>query len=51
MELRRRRPPPPPKPSDRAGEWLRLDVQVAVDGDVRVENDVVARPGARASSP
>jgi translocation and assembly module TamB len=40
----RRRPPPPPKPYDKAGEWLRLDLQIVVDGDVRVENDVVTGP-------
>ncbi|HEX9051085.1 MAG TPA: translocation/assembly module TamB domain-containing protein [Anaeromyxobacter sp.] len=37
-----RKPPPPPRPYDKAGEWLRFDVQIAVDGDARVENDVVA---------
>jgi translocation and assembly module TamB len=37
-----RRPPPPPRPYDKAGEWLRLDVQVVVDGDARVENDLVS---------
>jgi translocation and assembly module TamB len=37
----RRRPAPPPRAYDRAGEWLRLDVQLAVDGDVRVDNDLV----------
>ncbi|HYG68929.1 MAG TPA: translocation/assembly module TamB domain-containing protein, partial [Anaeromyxobacteraceae bacterium] len=40
LELRRR-PPPPPRAYDKAGEWLRLDVQLVVDGDVLVENDVV----------
>jgi translocation and assembly module TamB len=39
---RSRKPPPPPRPYDKAGEWLRLDVQIAVDGDVRVENDLVS---------
>ena len=43
MELRRR-PPPPPKPYDRALEWLRFDLQIVVDGDVRVENDLVNGP-------
>jgi translocation and assembly module TamB len=43
LELRRR-PPPPPKPYDKSGEWLRLDLQVVVDGDVRVENDLVSGP-------
>jgi translocation and assembly module TamB len=38
--LLKRKPPPPPRPYDRSGEWLRLDVQLAVDGDVRVENDL-----------
>ena len=40
----RRRPPPPPRPYDKAGEWLRFDLQLVVDGDVRVENDVVSGP-------
>ncbi len=39
--LLKRRPPPAPRVYDRAGEWLRLDVQLAADGDVRVENDLV----------
>jgi translocation and assembly module TamB len=39
-----RRPPAPPRPYDRSGEWLRFDVQLAVDGDVRVENDLVRGP-------
>jgi len=43
LELRRR-PPPPPRAYDRAGEWLRFDLQLAVDGDVRVENDLVRGP-------
>jgi translocation and assembly module TamB len=42
--LLKRRPPPPPRPYDRSGEWLRLDVQLAVDGDVRVDNDLVHGP-------
>ena len=37
----RRRPAAPPRAYDRAGEWLRLDVQLAVDGDVRIDNDLV----------
>ncbi len=37
-----RKPPPPPRPYDKSGEWVRFDVQIAVDGDARVENDVVA---------
>ncbi len=44
-ELRRRRPVPP-RAYDMAGEWLRFDLQLAVDGDVRVENDLV-RGGMR----
>jgi len=36
-----RRPGAPPRPYDRSGEWLRLDVQLVVDGDVRVDNDLV----------
>jgi translocation and assembly module TamB len=42
--LLRRRPPPVPRPSDRTGEWLRLEVQLVADGDVRVENDLVRGP-------
>jgi translocation and assembly module TamB len=42
----RRRRPPPPRAYDKAGEWLRFDVQLAVDGDARVENDLV-RGGMR----
>ncbi len=37
----RRRPAPPPRPYDKAGEWLRFDLQIAVDGDARVDNDLV----------
>lgn len=44
LELRRRRPPPPPRAYDRAEEWLRFDIGVAVDGDVRVDNDLVRGP-------
>ncbi|BDG04309.1 translocation/assembly module TamB domain-containing protein [Anaeromyxobacter oryzae] len=40
LELRRR-PPPPPRSYDKSGEWLQLDLQLAVDGDARVENDLV----------
>jgi translocation and assembly module TamB len=36
-----RRPGAPPRPYDKAGEWLRFDLQLAVDGDVRVDNDLV----------
>jgi len=43
LELRRK-PAPPPRPYDKAGEWLRLEVQLAADGDVRVENDLVRGP-------
>jgi translocation and assembly module TamB len=39
VEVQRRKPPV--RPLDRAGEWLSFDVAVAVDGDARVENDVV----------
>jgi translocation and assembly module TamB len=42
--LLRRRAPPLPRTYDRAGEWLRLDVQLVADGDVRVENDLVRGP-------
>jgi translocation and assembly module TamB len=42
--MQRHAPPPPPRPYDRAGEWLRFDLQLAVDGDVRVENDLVRGP-------
>jgi translocation and assembly module TamB len=41
LELRRRAPAPP-RAYDKEGEWLRLDVQVVVDGDARVENDLVS---------
>ena len=39
VEVQRRRPVT--RPVDRAGAWLRLDVALAVDGDARVENDLV----------
>lgn len=39
---RSRKPAPPPRPYEKAGEWLRFDVQIAVDGDARVENDLVS---------
>jgi translocation and assembly module TamB len=42
--LLKRKPPPPPRAYDRSGEWLKLDVQLAVDGDVRVDNDLVHGP-------
>jgi translocation and assembly module TamB len=38
----RSRPPPPPRAYDKSGEWLRFDLQVVVDGDARVENDLVS---------
>jgi translocation and assembly module TamB len=38
----RGKPPAPPRPYDKAGEWLRLDVQLVVDGDARVDNDLVS---------
>ncbi len=41
LELRRRTAPPP-RAYDKAGEWLRFDVQIVVDGDARVENDLVS---------
>lgn len=40
LELKRR-PAPLPRAYDKAGEWLRFDVQLVVDGDVRVDNDLV----------
>ncbi|MGC3997925.1 MAG: translocation/assembly module TamB domain-containing protein [Anaeromyxobacter sp.] len=43
LELRRR-PAPVARAYDRADEWLRFDLQLAVDGDVRVENDMVRGP-------
>jgi translocation and assembly module TamB len=43
LELRRRAPPPP-KPYDKSQEWVRFDLQIVVDGDVRVENDLVSGP-------
>lgn len=39
VEVQRRRPAP--RPVDRSGAWLRLDIALAVDGDARVENDLV----------
>ena len=38
----RRRAPLPVRAYDKAGEWLRFDLQVVVDGDARVENDLVS---------
>ena len=43
LELRRH-PATPPHPYDRADEWLKLDVGLVVDGDARVENDLVHGP-------
>ena len=42
----RGRPAAAPRVYDRSGEWLKLDVQLVVDGDVRVDNDVL-RGGVR----
>ena len=33
-----------PRPYDRSGEWLRFDVNLVVDGDARVENDLLRGP-------
>jgi translocation and assembly module TamB len=44
VDLRRRRPLT--RPYDPAGAWLRFDVALAVDGDARVENDLL-RGGMR----
>jgi translocation and assembly module TamB len=40
----RRRAVVPARPYDQALEWLRFDVQLVVDGDVRVENDLARGP-------
>ena len=45
VELRRRRDAAA-RTYDKAAEWLRFDLQLAVDGDARIENDV-ARGGVR----
>jgi translocation and assembly module TamB len=45
LELRRRRTAGA-RTYDKATEWLRFDLQLAVDGDARIENDV-ARGGVR----
>ncbi len=34
-------PAAPPRPYDPAGEWLRFDIRFLVDGDARVDNDLV----------
>lgn len=39
LEFKRRRATP--KPYDKADEWLRFDVELLVDGDARVDNDLV----------
>ena len=40
LELRRQRAAAA-RTYDKAAEWLRFDLQLAVDGDVRIENDLV----------
>ncbi len=45
LELRRRRAAGA-RTYDKAAEWLRFDLQLAVDGDARIENDL-ARGGVR----
>jgi translocation and assembly module TamB len=42
MRVAGRAPPPPPRPYDKSGEWLRFDLQLVADGDVRVDNDLVS---------
>jgi translocation and assembly module TamB len=44
VEVRRR--PVPERAFDRSGEWLSFDVGLAVDGDARIDNDLV-RAGLR----
>ncbi len=39
LELKHRRAAP--KPYDKSGEWLRYDVALVVDGDARVDNDLI----------
>jgi translocation and assembly module TamB len=39
LELGKR--PPEQKPYDKSGEWLRFDVKLIVDGDARIENDLM----------
>jgi translocation and assembly module TamB len=41
LELRRRRAAAA-RSYDKAAEWLRFDLQLAVDGDVRIENDLAS---------
>jgi translocation and assembly module TamB len=38
LEIGKRRPEP--RPYDKSQEWLRFDVRIVVDGDVRIENDL-----------
>ncbi len=44
LEFRRRAAAP--RSFDRSGEWLRFDVELVLDGDIRIENDVL-RGGVR----
>jgi len=46
LERQLRRRATAPRAYDKSGEWLRFDLQVLVDGDARVENDLV-RGGVR----
>ena len=39
LEVPRRKPPV--KPFDKSGEWLAFDIALVVDGDARIENDLV----------
>jgi translocation and assembly module TamB len=39
LEVPRKKPPP--RPFDKAGEWLAFDIALVVDGDARIENDLV----------
>ncbi len=39
LELKRRRATP--KPYEKSGEWLRFDVGLLVDGDARIDNDLI----------
>ena len=34
-------PSAPPRPYDPAGEWLKFDIRLLVDGDARIDNDLV----------
>ncbi len=42
LEVRKRRPAA--RPLDRGGEWLRFDLALVVDGDARIDNDLVRGP-------